>query len=330
MSREARKEFFVENLGHYRQTGVLGSGSFGIVIRAVDETAVPKHEVAIKMLPRGDKISRFRTYVLREIMHQGSLKHPFIVNLKEVFTTPEFICIVMEIARGGDLLRYTLKHYPVAAQEEQARWIFQQLIIGLDYCHRRGVANRDLKLENLLMDQDVNGKKPLLKICDFGYSKHEMNSSAKSGVGTPIFMAPEIVFSGKTYDAKRADLWSVGVILYAQIYGRYPFDVKDKQYAQKFQHAVYLLPPEIPASDACKDLLTRLLVADPDKRISLQGILGHPWFLETLPSGALNMNDHYLQKTPNLTTEIISRLESMVASAEQAGQPGTPIESVKF
>lgn len=89
-----------------------------------------------------------------------------------------------------------------------------------------------------------------------------------------------------------------------QIYGRYPFDVKDKQYAQKFQHAVYLLPPEIPASDACKDLLTRLLVADPDKRISLQGILGHPWFLETLPSGALNMNDHYLQKTPNLTTEV--------------------------
>lgn len=59
----------------------------------------------------------------------------------QVFTTPEFICIVMEIARGGDLLRYTLKHYPVAAQEEQARWIFQQLIIGLDYCHRRVICS---------------------------------------------------------------------------------------------------------------------------------------------------------------------------------------------
>ena len=66
----------------------------------------------------------------------------------------------------------------------------------------QGVANRDLKLENLLVDQDVGGKKPLLKICDFGYSKHEMNSSAKSGVGTPIFMAPEIIFSGNTYNAK--------------------------------------------------------------------------------------------------------------------------------
>jgi len=89
-----------------------------------------------------------------------------------------------------------------------------------------------------------------------------------------------------------------------QIYGRYPFDVKDKQYPQKFQHAIYLLPPEIPASDACKDLLTRLLVADPDKRISLGNILSHPWFLETLPSGALTMNDHYLQKTPNLTRDV--------------------------
>ena len=68
--------------------------------------------------------------------------------------------------------------------------------------HLQGVANRDLKLENLLVDQDSSGKRPLLKICDFGYSKHEMNSSANSKVGTPIFMAPEIVFSGKRYDAK--------------------------------------------------------------------------------------------------------------------------------
>ena len=89
-----------------------------------------------------------------------------------------------------------------------------------------------------------------------------------------------------------------------QIYGRYPFDVKDKLYAHKFQHAIYSLPPEVPASDACKDLLMRLLVADPNKRISLQGILGHPWFLETLPTGALSMNDHYLSKTPNLSLEV--------------------------
>lgn len=89
-----------------------------------------------------------------------------------------------------------------------------------------------------------------------------------------------------------------------QIYGRYPFDVKDKLYAHKFQHAIYSLPAEVPASDACKDLLTRLLVADPSQRISLEGILGHPWFLDALPTGALAMNDHYLSKTPNLSDRV--------------------------
>lgn len=67
----------------------------------------------------------------------------------------------------------------------------------------QGVANRDLKLENLLLDRDgCDGTRPLLKICDFGYSKHEMNSSAKTGVGTPIYMAPEIIYGSNRYDAK--------------------------------------------------------------------------------------------------------------------------------
>ena len=91
-----------------------------------------------------------------------------------------------------------------------------------------------------------------------------------------------------------------------QIYGRYPFDVKDKLYAHKFQHAIYGLPPEVPASEACKDLLMRLLVADPAVRISLEDILSHAWFLENLPTGALSMNDHYLSKTSNLSMEVHS------------------------
>ncbi len=158
----------------------------------------------------------------------------------------------MEYAPGGDLFRYVLRHKAARLAEAQARWIFQQLVIGLDFCHRsvrprpdrrpkacawlpaldactwsglarlyvgglwrhasrpptrmralQGVANRDLKLENMLLDRDgQDGTRPLLKICDFGYSKHEMNSSAKTGVGTPIYMAPEIIHGGNRYDAK--------------------------------------------------------------------------------------------------------------------------------
>jgi serine/threonine protein kinase len=72
---------------------------------------------------------------------------------------------------------------------------------------KQGVANRDLKLENLLLDRDGrDGTRPLLKICDFGYSKHEMNSSAKTGVGTPVYMAPEVILGDSKYDAKVRDL----------------------------------------------------------------------------------------------------------------------------
>lgn len=105
------------------------------------------------------------------------------------------------------------------------------------------MANRDLKLENLLLDRDgKDGSRPLLKICDFGYSKHELNSSAKTGVGTPVYMAPEVILGDNKYDAKKADIWSCGVILYAMLFGTYPFDAKEPRFARKIVAAQYSLP----------------------------------------------------------------------------------------
>ena len=89
-----------------------------------------------------------------------------------------------------------------------------------------------------------------------------------------------------------------------QIYGRYPFDSKERDYARKFHNAEYTLPPEVPASELCKDLLQRLLVADPERRISMEDIMAHAWFQETLPTGALLMNEHYLQRAPRFTEEV--------------------------
>lgn len=108
------------------------------------------------------------------------LRHPHVIQFKEVFLTAEYICIAMEYATGGSLFQYVQQQ--ARLKEAVARWFFQQLVIGVDYCHKRGVANRDIKLENTLL-QKVDGLPlPLLKICDFGYSKADMRSAAKSKV----------------------------------------------------------------------------------------------------------------------------------------------------
>mmetsp|Transcript_11502 Transcript_11502/g.34552 ORF Transcript_11502/g.34552 Transcript_11502/m.34552 type:complete len:348 (+) Transcript_11502:371-1414(+) len=325
----------VGNLGRYIQTGVLGEGTFGVVVRARDPASeFPEQELAIKMLPRGEFVQNFRTYIKREIVHQQSLQHPFIVSLTEVFLTVTHLCIVMEYAAGGDMFKYICSHRPhCRLLESQARWIFQQLITGLDYCHLKGVANRDLKLENLLLDRNgADGSRPLLKICDFGYSKHEQNSSAKTGVGTPIYMAPEIVYGGNRYDAKKADIWSCGVILYAMLFGCYPFSNKEPGYIRKIVTATFRMPPEVKLSDGCKDLLLKLLVADSDARYTIAQIQAHEWFRKGLPPGSEEMNTYYLSEqgpTPSVDDEV-GEIDSFIHTAQHLGQPGEPILTIEF
>jgi serine/threonine-protein kinase SRK2 len=206
-------------------------------------------------------------------------------------------------------------------EESAARWVFQQLVIGLDFCHRKGVANRDLKLENLLLDRDGrDGSRPLLKICDFGYSKHEMNSSARSGVGTPVYMAPEVILGESKYNAKQADIWSAGVILFAMLYGKYPFDAKQPNFPRKVVAADYIIPEDVAVSEGCKDLLTRLLVADPPSRMSIDEIKAHPWFLLSLPPGALDMNDQLMQTSADLR-EYHNRFDAIVEQAQHRWHP---------
>ena len=183
--------------------GVLGSGSFGVVIRAEDQRTNPPIDTAIKLMPRGGFVSRrqyaclpalsggvrlahasdapsplpshpqvrsYKTYLKREIVHTASLRHPLVIPLREVFLTTSHLGIAMEFCAGGDLHKYLEAQPGCRLPEDEARWLFQQLAVGLQYCHRRGVANRDLKLENLLLDT-ADQARPLLKICDFGYSK---------------------------------------------------------------------------------------------------------------------------------------------------------------
>lgn len=223
--------------------------------------------------------------------------------------------------KSGDMFEYVVRKGGL--KESEARWFFQQLIVGVDYLHRMGVASRDIKLENTLLD---GSPRPLLKICDFGYSKHEKFQSAPgSRVGTPAYLAPEVIMTtkGQTYDGKVADIWSCGVMLYVMMVGAYPFErPEDKADAQKLQKMIqrilkveYQFPPHVRASSDLRDLLSKILVPDPSKRIAIAEIQSHPWYLKDLPPGVAEMNDN-LPTVPGPGVQSAEEIAAVVREAQ--------------
>eukprot|EP00210_Caulerpa_lentillifera_P003324 g3173.t1 len=203
----------------------------------------------------------------------------------------------MEYVTGGNLTNFITTRNGI--NQNSARWFFQQLIVAVDYCHRKSVIDRDIKLENVLVDCD--DEYPMLKICDFGYSKNEMkNSVACSTVGTYKYMAPEVfAASGNVqYDGKKADIWSCGVLLYAMVFNCFPFikkeDINTRDYFVKIAKKVMNDPLDFPVDDQSledvQDLLMKILEKDPDRRITLAQIMEHRWFRLHLPDGVLDLN----------------------------------------
>ncbi|KAK9915945.1 hypothetical protein WJX75_006306 [Coccomyxa subellipsoidea] len=293
----------LEDHPKYQKIRDLDKGTFGFVQLAVDLTT--GEQVAIKFIERSQEVSK---YVEREILNHKRLIHPHIVQLKEVFLTNNHLAIAMEYAAGGNL--YQLVARSGGLPEPDARWYFQQLIFAIDYCHKMGVANRDVKLENTLL---VSSARPLIKLCDFGYSKDEKFQSAPgSKVGTPAYLAPEVISTtrGRTYDGKAADVWSCGVMLYVMLSAQYPFgrpeDTNLKlarqmhNMLQRILSVDYQLPYNKQVSAECKDLLQRILVADPAKRITMADIQRHPWFTRDLPEGVAQMNDQLLAQQQHM------------------------------
>lgn len=218
----------------------------------------------------------FTKQVKREILVMSKLKHPNVVRLNEVMRSDTRIYIVMELIPGGELF----SRIGTVHDEREARKLFQQIVNGVDYCHRKGVAHRDLKAENILLDDNGN-----VKIADFGFSSFVGVNSATgllyTQCGTPEYCAPEIISSGSQtgYDGMKADAWSIGIILYALLVGRLPFlaPTIERLFDLILNENVPKYPLNI--SMEAKDLLDKLLVKDPQMRYNLTMVKKHPWFL---------------------------------------------------
>eukprot|EP01025_Chloroclados_australasicus_P017921 TRINITY_DN1920_c0_g1_i4.p2 TRINITY_DN1920_c0_g1~~TRINITY_DN1920_c0_g1_i4.p2 ORF type:complete len:401 (-),score=37.36 TRINITY_DN1920_c0_g1_i4:292-1338(-) len=297
----------LESHPKYQFVRPLNAGAFGSVVLCTDK--VTGDAVAVKLQPRGRKsVSK---YVVREIMNHRCLQHDHIIRYKDVFLTNHCLALAMEYADQGDLFDYVIGQQGL--DEKQARWFFQQLIIAVDYCHRRGVAIRDIKLENTLLHQTPDHRL-ILKVCDFGYSKNKFTqSTATSRVGTPAYLAPEVIkcMQGQKYDAYLADIWSCGVALYVMLTACYPFEraidktLKDsgerlRAMLDRIVKVDFFVPSDLNFSPDVQSLLAGMLTADLDKRLTIDQIVKHPWFVVGLPSGVFEWNQKLVAKRPQL------------------------------
>jgi hypothetical protein len=194
--------------GDYYLGEVIGSGGFASVKTGIHgETGL---RVAVKIMPAA---SAAEPEHKKEIVHMAALKHPNIVEVKDVVYVQERqeIYIMLELMSGGELFTTVVEQEEGHLDEEAARYYFRQILEGIMYCHSRQLCHRDMKLENLLLDK--TGKN--VKITDFGFAKNlAEDGSASTVLGTAVYVAPEVL-DGLKYDGYKVDMWACGVVLYA-------------------------------------------------------------------------------------------------------------------
>ncbi|KAG0483992.1 hypothetical protein HPP92_012076 [Vanilla planifolia] len=282
-------------LSNYKLGKALGIGTFGKV--KIAEHLLTGHKVAIKVLNRRKIRSMdMEEKVRREIKILRLFMHPHIIRLYEVIETPSDIYLIMEYVKSGELFDYIVEKGRL--QENEARRFFQQIISGVEYCHQNMVVHRDLKPENLLLDSKLN-----IKIVDFGLSNVMLDGHfLKTSCGSPNYAAPEVI-SGKLYAGSEVDVWSCGVILYALLCATLPFDDENiPNLFKKIKTGIYTLPSHLSAE--ARDLIPRMLVVDPMKRITIPEIRQHPWFLAHLP--------RYLAVAPPDTTQQVKKIDEEI------------------
>ncbi|CAF0977829.1 unnamed protein product [Rotaria magnacalcarata] len=299
----------VIRIGHYILNETLGTGSFGKVKKAYHQ--LTRHTVAIKIVNR-TKIKQLDVVgkIRREIQNLRLFRHPHIIKLYQVISTPTDIFMVMEYVSGGELFDYIVKKGKLT--EAEARPFFQQIISGVDYCHRHMVVHRDLKPENLLLDDASH-----VKIADFGLSNMMKDGELlKTSCGSPNYAAPEVV-SGELYAGQEVDIWSCGIILYALLTGTLPFDDDNVQVLfKKIRSGIFPVPDYL--NPSVVDLLQKMLTVDPVRRATIKEIREHEWFKVNLP-------DYLFPKTCEEGTNIID-LDAIQEVCEKFGVTETEVQ----
>lgn len=257
----------------YKLGKQLGEGAFSTVKEGSHQQS--KESFAIKIVTKA-KLSKEDEVALKdEIQVLEELKHKHIIRLFDVFEEPQYYYLVTEKMMGGELFdRIVQKSY---YNEKEARDVCLILFDAMKYCHDHNVAHRDLKPENLLLaseDDDSN-----IKIADFGFAKKVKEpNSLTTQCGTPGYVAPEIL-EGKSYDT-RADMWSLGVIVFILLGGYPPFiEQNQRELFRKIRKGQYEFHEEYwgQVSDEAKNMIRQLLTVAPSKRYDANQAMKNSW-----------------------------------------------------
>ncbi|AAS54068.1 AFR696Cp [Eremothecium gossypii ATCC 10895] len=278
-----------DRIGPWKLGETLGAGSTGKVLLA--QNTETGQIAAVKVISKSVFNAQGSTFVgsndpdvlpygiEREIIIMKLLNHPNVLRLYDVWETAQDLYMVLEYVEKGELFNLLVQRGPLP--ENEAVRFFRQIIIGISYCHALGIVHRDLKPENLLLDHKFN-----IKLADFGMAALESKDKLlETSCGSPHYAAPEIV-SGLPYHGFESDVWSCGVILYALLTGRLPFDEEDgniRNLLLKVQSGKYEIPGEDEISPEARDLIVQILTVEPEQRIKTREILKHP-LLQKYPS----------------------------------------------
>uniref|UniRef100_A0A667XQS4 protein kinase C n=1 Tax=Myripristis murdjan TaxID=586833 RepID=A0A667XQS4_9TELE len=251
---------------------VLGSGQFGVVYGGTHRQS--GRPVAIKVIDK----TRFPTKQERQLRNEvailQSLSHPGVVLLEGMFETVEHVFVVMEKLHG-DMLEMILSSEKGRLPERNTRFLVIQILEALRYLHLKHIAHCDLKPENVLLASA--DPFPQVKLCDFGFARIIGEKSfRRSVVGTPAYLAPEVI-SSCGYN-RSLDMWSVGVIMYVSLSGTFPFN-EDEDIGQQITNAAFMYPrqPWSTISLEAVSLISNLLQVSVRRRFSVGKALGHRW-----------------------------------------------------
>jgi BR serine/threonine kinase len=233
---------------------------------------------AVKIIKKSQFAARpgLEQKINREVALMKLLDHPHLLKLIDCLDTPHHLYIVLELGAGGELFDYLVSKRRLPRRE--ALGFFREIIYGLEYLHQHGICHRDLKLENILLDSTHH-----IKIADFGYARWMKSNTVTTSCGSPHYAAPEVI-RGSQYDGRMADVWSVGVILFALLAGKLPFDDPSvRVILSKVKSGKFSMPATFDSDVA--DLISRILQVDVDARLTIEGIKNHCAFRADLPDG---------------------------------------------